>query len=103
MTPRPCRVRPGAALDALLAHAALDEGPVRGPVIPPALMPAAAAEWRRRPALRTAIRTVQRRADLRAARGRNAAVAALCEMGESAEWRGRDPLDELADWAEELA
>lgn len=88
-------------LDALLAHAALDEGPVEAPVIPPWAMPLFAAEWRRRPALRTAIRTVGRRADLRAARDRNALIAALCEMGESAEWRGRDALDELADLAEE--
>ena len=37
-----------------------------------------------------------------AARGRNKLMAALCEMGESAEWRGRDVLDELADLGEEL-
>lgn len=98
LDPRPRRAD---ALVALLAHAALDEGPVRGPVVPPEAMPLFAAEWRRRPGLRTAIRTVGRRADLRAARGRNRLIAALCEMGESAEWRGRDPLDELADLAAE--
>ena len=97
--PRPRR---GEALAALLAHAELDEGPVAAPVVPPEAMPLFAAEWRRRPALRTAIRTV-RRLDLHAARGRNRLIAALCEMGESAEWRGRDVLDELADLYEEVA
>ena len=92
------------ALDALLAHAEKDkdEGPVAAPVIPPGRMAEFADEWRRRPALRLLIRTVKRRPDLLAARATNREIAALAEMGESAAWRRRDVLDELADWGAEL-
>lgn len=100
------RAAPGAADDPGAARAAvraaLPLAAVRPPVIPPALMPVFAREWRRRPGLRTAIRTALRVERVRAARTRSQIIAALCEMGESAEWRGRDLRDEFTDWVADV-
>lgn len=100
------RAAPGAADDPGAARAAvraaLPLAVVRPPVIPPGLMPVFARAWRRRPGLRTAIRTALHVKRVRAARTRSQLIAALCEMGESAEWRGRDLCEEFADWVEDL-